>query len=149
MKNISTSAKLSQRYTDHCLRTKAIQAMNDAGYEARHIMFMSGHRNEASIRSYYRGCNITQKKSMSNTLSALTEPTCKSVKQLFKCQSATSSTEQTVRPVLEMQIQDLYNGDEMSANSQLVRSNEQNICSIELFRGATLSNSTINITKPH
>ncbi|KAH3702575.1 hypothetical protein DPMN_077599 [Dreissena polymorpha] len=54
--------------------------MNDAGYEARHIMFMSGHRNEASIRSYNRGCNITQKKSMSNTLSALTESTCKSEK---------------------------------------------------------------------
>ncbi|KAH3720786.1 hypothetical protein DPMN_063690 [Dreissena polymorpha] len=74
--------------------------MNDAGYEARQIMFMSGHRNEASIRSYNRGCNITQKKSMSNTLSALTEPTCKSAKQLVKCQSATSSSEQTVRPVL-------------------------------------------------
>ncbi|KAH3872795.1 hypothetical protein DPMN_036018 [Dreissena polymorpha] len=37
--------------------------MNDAGHEARHIMFMSGHRNEASIRSNNRGCNITQNKS--------------------------------------------------------------------------------------
>ncbi|KAH3801442.1 hypothetical protein DPMN_155092 [Dreissena polymorpha] len=63
MKNISTSAKLSLRYTGHCLRAKAIQAMNDAGHEARHIMFMSGHRNEATIRSKNRGCNITQNKS--------------------------------------------------------------------------------------
>ncbi|KAH3815686.1 hypothetical protein DPMN_144217 [Dreissena polymorpha] len=85
MKNISTSAKLSQCYTGHCLRATAIQAMNDASYEARHIMFISGHRNEASICSYNRGCNITQKKSMSNTLSALTEPTCTSEKQLVTC----------------------------------------------------------------
>ncbi|KAH3836454.1 hypothetical protein DPMN_109824 [Dreissena polymorpha] len=62
--------------TGQCLRATAIQAINDAGYEARHIMFMGGHRNDASIRSYNRGCIIEQKKSMSNTLSALTEPTC-------------------------------------------------------------------------
>ncbi|KAH3702738.1 hypothetical protein DPMN_077764 [Dreissena polymorpha] len=120
--------------------------MIDAGYEARHIMFMMSHRNEASIRSYNRGCNITQKKSMSNTLSALTEPTCKSEKKLLaKYQSATSSSEQSERPVLKMQIKDLHNRDEMSANAQLVQSNEQNICSMELFRGASLSNCTINI----
>ncbi|KAH3795439.1 hypothetical protein DPMN_148989 [Dreissena polymorpha] len=76
MKNISTIAKLSQRYTGHCLRATAIHAMNDAGHEARHIMFINGHRNKASIRSYNLGCNINEKKSMSNTLSALTEPTC-------------------------------------------------------------------------
>ncbi|KAH3702617.1 hypothetical protein DPMN_077641 [Dreissena polymorpha] len=80
MKNIRTSAKLSHSYTGHCLRETVIQIMIGAGYLARHIMFMSGHRNEASTRSYNRGCNITQKKSMSNTLSALTEPTCKSEK---------------------------------------------------------------------
>ncbi|KAH3727790.1 hypothetical protein DPMN_176772 [Dreissena polymorpha] len=56
--------------------------MPDAGNEARLVMFMSGHRNEASIRSYNRGCNITQKKSMGNTLSALKEPSRKSAKQL-------------------------------------------------------------------
>lgn len=51
-----------KRYTAHCLRATAIQAMNDAGFEARHIMYFSGHRNEASIRSYNRELSSTQKK---------------------------------------------------------------------------------------
>ena len=32
--------------TAHCLRATAITAMNDSGYEARYILFMSGHHNE-------------------------------------------------------------------------------------------------------
>jgi hypothetical protein len=43
--------------------------MNDAGHELRHIMFMTGHKNEASIRSYNRHCSVQQKKSLSATLS--------------------------------------------------------------------------------
>ena len=62
MADISKYAKCSKRYTAHCLRSTAIQAMNDAGLEARHVMFMSGHRNEASIRPYNRDCSKDQKK---------------------------------------------------------------------------------------
>ncbi|XP_069140542.1 uncharacterized protein [Argopecten irradians] len=60
-----------KKYTAHCLRATAITAMNDSGFEARHIMFMSGHRSEAAIRSYNRTCSNQQKKSLSNTLSCL------------------------------------------------------------------------------
>jgi len=45
MKSISTNSGLSTAYTAHCLRATVIQAMHDAGFEARHIMFMSGHKN--------------------------------------------------------------------------------------------------------
>lgn len=69
MPDISKHAKCTKRYTAHCLRSTSIQAMNDAGLEARQIMYMSGHRNEASIRSYNRDCSTSQKKSISNLLS--------------------------------------------------------------------------------
>lgn len=66
-----------KRYTAHCLRATAIQAMNDAGFEARHIMYFSGHRNEASIRSYNRELSSTPKKSASATLSTITTASVK------------------------------------------------------------------------
>ena len=69
MTDICKHAKCSKVYTAHCLRATSIQAMNDAGHELRHIMFMTGHKNEASIRSYNRHCSVQQKKSLSSTLS--------------------------------------------------------------------------------
>lgn len=71
MCDISKNAKCKQRYTAHCLRATSIQALSDAGIELRHIMFMSGHRNEGSIRSYARKCSGNQKLAISKTLSSL------------------------------------------------------------------------------
>ncbi|XP_052105474.1 uncharacterized protein LOC127738312 [Mytilus californianus] len=71
MADVSKNASCSVMYTAHCLRATAIQAMSDAGFEIRHIMYMSGHRNEASVRRYSRDCSTLQKKSMSDTLSTL------------------------------------------------------------------------------
>ena len=68
---ISKNAKCTTRYTAHCLRATAIQGMSDAGLELRHIMLMSGHKNESSVRSYSRDCSTSQKKSISTTLSTL------------------------------------------------------------------------------
>ena len=72
MPDISKYAKCSRRYTAHCLRATAIQKMSDEGFQCPQIMMMSGHRNEASIRSYSRNCTSTQKRSISRTLSTLT-----------------------------------------------------------------------------
>lgn len=68
--DISKMAGCSKRYTAHCLRATTIQAMSDAGIETRQIMFMSGHRNEASVRSYSRDCSTHQKHKLSSILSA-------------------------------------------------------------------------------
>ncbi|WAR05319.1 hypothetical protein MAR_020688 [Mya arenaria] len=43
MKSICKAAQFDQQYTAHFLRVTAIQTMNEAGFEARHIMFISGH----------------------------------------------------------------------------------------------------------
>lgn len=72
MADICRNSKCSTSYTAHCLRATAIQAMNDAGFELRHIMFMSGHKNESSVRSYTRECSTNQKKQISNALATIT-----------------------------------------------------------------------------
>lgn len=51
--DLCKAAGCSKRYTPHCLRATVMQAMSDdAGIETRQIMFMSGHRNEASMKTY-------------------------------------------------------------------------------------------------
>lgn len=52
MKDISTEGKLSKIYTNHCVRSTAITLWSQAGLSNRQIMAISGHRNEASLRSY-------------------------------------------------------------------------------------------------
>ncbi len=66
MSEISGIAGLSKRYTNHCLRTSATCILDRAGFEARHIMKVSGHQSEASMSSYvhelddekYRGMSL-------------------------------------------------------------------------------------------
>lgn len=60
-----------KRYTEYYLKTTAIQAMNDAGFKARHVIHFSGHRNDASIStfSYNRLLSSTPPKSANATLS--------------------------------------------------------------------------------
>jgi len=74
MGDICKNSQCSQTYTSHCLRATAIQALNDAGFELRHIMYMSGHRNESSVRSYNRECSDKQKETLSKALSAVASP---------------------------------------------------------------------------
>ena len=71
MKNISREAKLSKCYTNHSIRATAVTILDKSGFEARHIMAISGHKNEASIRSYSKTDNCTKK--MSETLTARCE----------------------------------------------------------------------------
>ena len=51
MKNISMEADLSQKYTNHCVRATAITLWFNAGLANRHIIAISGHHNEQSLRS--------------------------------------------------------------------------------------------------
>jgi len=67
MKNISREAKLSKCYTNHSIRATVVTILDKSGFEARHIMAISGHKNEASIRSYSK-TDICTKKKMSETL---------------------------------------------------------------------------------
>jgi len=54
MKDISKAAALSQTYTNHSVRATAITLWSDVQITSRHIMNISGHRNEESIKHYMR-----------------------------------------------------------------------------------------------
>ena len=67
MKNLLQEAKLFKCYTSHSIRATAVADFDNSGFEARHIMAVSGHKNEGSIRSYTK-TDICTKKKMSETL---------------------------------------------------------------------------------
>ena len=68
LSRISKDADLSRVYTNHSVRATTITALNDAGFETRVIMAVSGHRSEASVRNYCTDINQAQKRQTSNAL---------------------------------------------------------------------------------
>ena len=88
MTQISKSANLSEKYTNHCVRATCITVLSESGFEARQIVTVSGHRNEQSVQNYVRDTSTAQKRSMSASLSSFTT---NSLEQ----NSATSTTNET------------------------------------------------------
>jgi len=52
MKKLSMIAELSSIYTNHYIRATTITLLNPCGFESRHIVTVSGHKNQASLSSY-------------------------------------------------------------------------------------------------
>ncbi|XP_028415787.1 uncharacterized protein LOC114539361 [Dendronephthya gigantea] len=70
MKALSKQAKLSVEYTNHSIRATTITILDRNGYEARHIMSVSGHRSESSLKSYTKTDDLTKSK-MAGCLSSV------------------------------------------------------------------------------
>lgn len=68
MKELSELAQLSKTYTNHCLRATTITLLDQNGFEARHIMSISGHKSEGRIRNNSK-TDGTKKQAMSKVLS--------------------------------------------------------------------------------
>ena len=69
MKRISKEGNLSRIYTNHSIRATAVTILDKSGFEARHIMTFSRHRNESSAKAYSK-TDQTAKRGMSETLTA-------------------------------------------------------------------------------
>ena len=97
MKKLSIEAKLSCVYTNHSIRATTITILDECSYKARHIMALSGHPNESSIRSYASQTSLSTKRKMSETLSAESLNNKKTVATI----TATSSVGHSEIPVAE------------------------------------------------
>jgi site-specific recombinase XerD len=49
---ISEKCDLSKRSTNHCIRSTCITILDEGGIETRHIIGLSGHKSENSVKSY-------------------------------------------------------------------------------------------------
>ena len=73
MATLSTKYKLSQRYTNHCIRVTTVQALDDHNIAGRHIVRVSGHKSEESIKSYARKLSAAKKRKISSVLSTIVD----------------------------------------------------------------------------
>ena len=106
MKKISEAAGCSKLYTNHSLRATSITILDQAGYSSRHIMSVSGHRTESSIKNYARTSD-QHKKDMSNTLSGIVQPSRSqpeplqvSIASNINSESEQTSTSENVDPAM-------------------------------------------------
>ena len=74
MKELSKAANLSQVHTNYCIKATAITMWSDAGLSNRHIMTLSGHRNENSLKSYNARPSSQLLQVCSNVLSSAPNP---------------------------------------------------------------------------
>ena len=75
MSSISQSAHLSKNYTNHCVIATFITVLREPGFEARHIVTISGHRNEQNVQNYIRDISNAQKRNMSASISSFSTTT--------------------------------------------------------------------------
>ncbi|XP_062591459.1 uncharacterized protein LOC134252942 [Saccostrea cucullata] len=70
MSDISNVGKLSKIYRNHSVRATSITVLDVAGISGRHIMKVSGHKSETSLKSYSHFISDGKKREISETLSA-------------------------------------------------------------------------------
>lgn len=68
MSTLSENLQLLRSYTNHCIRVTAITCLSIAEIETRHIMALSGHKAEKSIKNYSRRTPVNVLKHMSSEL---------------------------------------------------------------------------------
>ena len=58
----------SDKYTNHSIRATCITLLDNAQFEARHIIAMTGHKSENTIKQYAKYCPNDKKRQMSDAL---------------------------------------------------------------------------------
>ena len=68
--NLTKSVKLDGDYTNHSIRSTVINHLDTAGFEARHIIKLSSHKSEATVKEYATKCPENKRREMFDSLSS-------------------------------------------------------------------------------
>ena len=101
MKTISVEYKLSKKYTNHCIRSTAVSVLGNNNFEAGHIMRVSGHKSETSIRSYSRQLTECKQREISHTLTSACAQSITEIVPVSTDAGQSSSTNLPSSPVLK------------------------------------------------
>ena len=69
MKFLQKNVTLEGNYTNHSIRATVISTLDNSGFEARHIISLSSHKNESTIKDYTVKCPENKRKQMFQSLS--------------------------------------------------------------------------------
>ena len=101
--SICKNVKLSREYTNHSIRATVISTLDNAGFEARHIMQLSSHKSESTIKEYTKKCPENKRKQMFDSLSEAMDANPK------RSKSTPSSTVSVPQPCIQDVKQNLPN----------------------------------------
>ena len=74
MLQISSQAKLSRIYTNHCIRATSITCLSASGVDATDIIGLTGHKTIQSLIPYQRKVGDEKRRNMSKVLSSYGKP---------------------------------------------------------------------------
>lgn len=131
MKEISLAANLSKNYTNHSVRATAITLWSNAGLANRHIMCLSGHRNENSLRHYNQRPSSRQLQLCSNVLSTALNTDDKQIET--HQQSAIPGTESITN-------------HQMSTNNVFSSHEERRVSFASMFSGCQIQNVHVSFS---
>ena len=67
--NLGKSIALQGNYTNHSIRATVISTLDGDGFKARHIIALSSHKSEQTIKEYSTKCPELKRKQMFSSLS--------------------------------------------------------------------------------
>ena len=103
MKVLSEKAELSEVYTNHSIRHYVIDTLEENNFEARHIIAVTGHKSESSIRQYTSKCPTKKQCEMSDCLASNLESTKKKPVHKQATATTTSTAKQNESTVYNLQ----------------------------------------------
>ena len=68
------AALIIKDYTNHSIRATVITNLNEFGYEARHIIAVTGHKSESTVKQYAKKCPESKKREMNESLASKLQP---------------------------------------------------------------------------
>ena len=154
---LTKDANLSKAYTNHCVRSTCITVLDKENFEARHIMTVSGHKREESIKSYSTVTSDPKKREMSNALaSALVTKTPETPKKELIDQVDNKDENLEIRELLQMtpeeekhflkEIFSDFEPDPLPVSVNTTNSSIQNRPSLQnVMPKMVLNNSTVTI----
>ena len=165
MKQISKSAGLSVKYTNHCIRGTTATAMHKAGYSLHEIAKVTRHKNIESLKYYLETPTLEDMQNYSKSLFEYSHQNTTPKKENPTNNSDDEDFESPPQPTRNMYAKQSKKQKETTPTNQIIPLSEasdvpstQNTISnimqnyrqnpIGMFVGANLNNCTININMP-
>ncbi len=123
---ICAAAKLSKRYTNHCMRTTSGTLLKKSGFDDRVVCRLTGHKNFKSLDSYSRPSE-EQRQTMAKALD---------------CLPTSSATSRSAQPKADPDSSSA--GQAIAASGNMVTSVSQGRIIVS-GRGAVFNNITLNV----
>ena len=128
MNSIAQKAGCTTKYSNHSLRATTVTTLNDAGFESRDIMTVTGHKAETSLKHYAKTSALRKREMSANIAKGLAESHSQNENQSSTSGDLQVSHETVMSAILDLQQIQTHGGGDAEAghltlSQELVQSN--------------------------